>query len=129
MACRHGGAPEPTAAIIAAQSTRSTEQGDHTGFDASKKASAHAASWHTTTDRAGPRSQVWLPEARIPVSSTPSQPVYTTSVSSSVNGNARSVAIDTCAAPVRYGLRPRVNGRAAPLISSRVGPQPLTPSR
>ncbi len=34
---RIGKAPEPTAAIIDAQSTRSTAQGGHTGFDAGKK--------------------------------------------------------------------------------------------
>ena len=34
---RVGKAPEPTAAIIDAQSTRSTAQGGHTGFDAGKK--------------------------------------------------------------------------------------------
>ena len=34
---RMGKAPEPTAAIIDAQSTRSTAQGGDTGFDAGKK--------------------------------------------------------------------------------------------
>ena len=34
---RMGKAPEPTAAIIDAQSTRSTAQGGNTGFDAGKK--------------------------------------------------------------------------------------------
>ena len=34
---RMGKAPEPTAAIIDAQNTRSTAQGGNTGFDAGKK--------------------------------------------------------------------------------------------
>ena len=75
---RMGRAPDPTAAVIDAQSTRSTAPGGNTGFDAGKQAKrwvverTHA--WnerarrlmaHHDQPKLGPHAWVWLAEARI----------------------------------------------------------------